>query len=284
MDAKKLLEQAQQLLKAAQENPEYFAEMLKKAKYNKQEDNSFTKVKKDDKPHKPNTPEDKAHDVAEEGEKLPEALQEVKGDKTKMFAHLRTLKDNSQHRSEKNRKAGETKKSWKTEASALMSNEKEEVEKCGEMSKEEYKTPKPKYKAPSDQTKNQPVAQHGNTQSKTVNSALGKKPILKSEDLIEKANNTLNTALEKTLIGLGAMMTDPETRKKFLEEAKKIKSKKPEESKEEEEEAEEKSKEKEAKEASKKAESDPCWDSHEMVGMKEKKGKKVPNCVPKKGK
>jgi hypothetical protein len=27
-------------------------------------------------------------------------------------------------------------------------------------------------------------------------------------------------------------------------------------------------------------ESDPCWDSHEMVGMKMKNGKKVPNCVP----
>lgn len=25
---------------------------------------------------------------------------------------------------------------------------------------------------------------------------------------------------------------------------------------------------------------DPCWDGHEMVGMKEKDGKKVPNCVP----
>lgn len=26
---------------------------------------------------------------------------------------------------------------------------------------------------------------------------------------------------------------------------------------------------------------DPCWDSHEMIGMKNKNGKKVPNCVPK---
>lgn len=30
-----------------------------------------------------------------------------------------------------------------------------------------------------------------------------------------------------------------------------------------------------------KSKSDPCWDSHEMVGMKTKNGKKVPNCVPK---
>ena len=26
---------------------------------------------------------------------------------------------------------------------------------------------------------------------------------------------------------------------------------------------------------------DPCWDSHEMIGMKKKNGKSVPNCVPK---
>lgn len=28
----------------------------------------------------------------------------------------------------------------------------------------------------------------------------------------------------------------------------------------------------------------PCWDGYEMVGMKEKDGKEVPNCVPKKKK
>lgn len=27
---------------------------------------------------------------------------------------------------------------------------------------------------------------------------------------------------------------------------------------------------------------DPCWDNYEMVGMKNKNGKEVPNCVPKK--
>lgn len=26
---------------------------------------------------------------------------------------------------------------------------------------------------------------------------------------------------------------------------------------------------------------DPCWDGYEMVGMKKKDGKEVPNCVPK---
>ena len=29
-----------------------------------------------------------------------------------------------------------------------------------------------------------------------------------------------------------------------------------------------------------KKKSDPCWDTHEMVGMKNKGGKQVPNCVP----
>jgi hypothetical protein len=27
-------------------------------------------------------------------------------------------------------------------------------------------------------------------------------------------------------------------------------------------------------------ESDPCWSGYEMIGMKEKDGRKVPNCVP----
>lgn len=36
---------------------------------------------------------------------------------------------------------------------------------------------------------------------------------------------------------------------------------------------------KKAKEGKKKK---PCWKDYEMVGMKEKGGKKVPNCVPKK--
>lgn len=29
---------------------------------------------------------------------------------------------------------------------------------------------------------------------------------------------------------------------------------------------------------------DPCWEGYEMFGMKEKGGRKVPNCVPKKRK
>ena len=29
---------------------------------------------------------------------------------------------------------------------------------------------------------------------------------------------------------------------------------------------------------------DPCWDGYEQIGMKKKRGKKVPNCVPEKKK
>jgi len=32
----------------------------------------------------------------------------------------------------------------------------------------------------------------------------------------------------------------------------------------------------------KKAKKGPCWKGYEMVGMKKKGGKPVPNCVPKK--
>ena len=32
--------------------------------------------------------------------------------------------------------------------------------------------------------------------------------------------------------------------------------------------------------ADKKADKNPCWDGYEMIGMKEKDGKEVPNCVP----
>lgn len=43
---------------------------------------------------------------------------------------------------------------------------------------------------------------------------------------------------------------------------------------------EESSKKKSLKEAKKKK--DPCWKGYEQIGMKEKDGKEVPNCVPKK--
>ena len=31
---------------------------------------------------------------------------------------------------------------------------------------------------------------------------------------------------------------------------------------------------------SKKPSDDPCWSGYEMIGMKTKRGRKVPNCVP----
>lgn len=33
----------------------------------------------------------------------------------------------------------------------------------------------------------------------------------------------------------------------------------------------------------KKTTKNPCWKNYKMVGMKKKGGRKVPNCVPKKG-
>ncbi len=41
-----------------------------------------------------------------------------------------------------------------------------------------------------------------------------------------------------------------------------------------------KSQEKEYKSDEKKRKGDPCWDGYEMVGMKDKGGRRVPNCVP----
>lgn len=36
----------------------------------------------------------------------------------------------------------------------------------------------------------------------------------------------------------------------------------------------------ETKKETEKKQDDPCWKGYEQVGMKTKKGKKVPNCVP----
>jgi hypothetical protein len=65
-------------------------------------------MQKDDKPHAPGTPEDSAHDVVEEGADLKQKLSMLpwKEEKAKFFEHLRSLKDKSQLRSEKNREAG----------------------------------------------------------------------------------------------------------------------------------------------------------------------------------
>ena len=35
-----------------------------------------------------------------------------------------------------------------------------------------------------------------------------------------------------------------------------------------------------SKKLTNKTKPDPCWEGYEMAGMKTKKGKKVPNCIP----
>lgn len=39
-----------------------------------------------------------------------------------------------------------------------------------------------------------------------------------------------------------------------------------------------------SKKSTKKKKEDPCWEGYEQVGLKNKKGKEVPNCVPEKKK
>lgn len=98
MTNKELLKQVQDLLKAAKEDPKAFEELAK-----------TLDIKKDDQPHPANSPEDKAHDVKEEGQSIPEAAKEVKGGHpaiARMLAHLRTLKSPSQLRSPENRAIG----------------------------------------------------------------------------------------------------------------------------------------------------------------------------------
>lgn len=67
------------------------------------------KVKKDDKPHPAGSPEDKAHDVVEEGQHLQSALGQAQGGsagRAKLLNHLRTLKDRAKLRSPENRAVG----------------------------------------------------------------------------------------------------------------------------------------------------------------------------------
>lgn len=56
-------------------------------------DQSQKRMGKDDKPHKEGSPEDKAHDVVEEGQKVGQAAEQVKGDPKKMFEHLRSYRE-----------------------------------------------------------------------------------------------------------------------------------------------------------------------------------------------
>lgn len=66
-------------------------------------------LSKDDMPHAPNTPEDKAHDVIEEDESIKQALAilDTPEKRAKMLEHLRSLSDESQQRSPENQDAGQ---------------------------------------------------------------------------------------------------------------------------------------------------------------------------------
>lgn len=72
------------------------------------EKGSCEPIKKDDKPHPPESPEDSAHDVVEEGASLKDEIDSLSSqERDDMLTHLRTLKDKRKHRSETNAKAGE---------------------------------------------------------------------------------------------------------------------------------------------------------------------------------
>jgi hypothetical protein len=90
------------------------------------DEGSCQPVKKDDKPHHPNSPEDSAHDVVEEGSSLKEEIESLSPkDKSDMLSHIRTLKDKNKHRSEQNAQAGQDVK-------------KQEVAPKGSVNKETY--------------------------------------------------------------------------------------------------------------------------------------------------
>lgn len=81
----------------------------KKEEMDKMDPIADLKVKKDDKPHPAGSPQDKAHDVVEEGQSLRSALRQTRGGsagRSKLLAHLRTLKDRSKLRSPENRAVG----------------------------------------------------------------------------------------------------------------------------------------------------------------------------------
>lgn len=67
-------------------------------------------IKKDDKPHAPNSPQDAAHDVVEEHKPLQAELNSLdsKSSKQKLLDHLRSLKDKSQLRSPENQEIGQS--------------------------------------------------------------------------------------------------------------------------------------------------------------------------------
>ena len=85
-----------------------------------------------------------------------------------------------------------------------------------------------------------------NEPSKGPDVHLGPDSIIKRKDVAKRFSNTLNKVMKKAHANEGLSIVDYFN----LAEAKK----------------------------------DPCWKDYQQVGMKEKNGKKVPNCVPKKGK
>lgn len=111
MEKTKVLKDILTLLKAAKTSPEQFAQLIK-----------------DDMPHPANSPEDKAHDVAEEDESLKQALSllDTPEKRAKMLEHLMTLSDESQHRSEENQEVGMEKEEHDEKEE---SEEKEDMEK-----------------------------------------------------------------------------------------------------------------------------------------------------------
>jgi hypothetical protein len=99
-------------------------------------DPSQKKMDKDDKPHKKDSPEDKAHDVVEHGQKVPDALDEVKGDKKEMLEHLRSYREmkaqgkgDEWKRSPDNQKMG---KSGVSDPMLMSLNQRKEIEKAKE--------------------------------------------------------------------------------------------------------------------------------------------------------
>lgn len=72
---------------------------------------------KDDMPHEPNSPEDKAHDVVEEGEHIKHALAilDTPEKQKQMLEHLRSLVEQSDLRSPENEEAGKAPKEKKEE-------------------------------------------------------------------------------------------------------------------------------------------------------------------------
>jgi CCR4-NOT transcriptional regulation complex NOT5 subunit len=107
VNSKNLLETAKELLKVAKEKPEQFQGITKASAAPAA--NGQVPMKKDDMPHAPNTPQDKAHDVSENDDSLNHALKilDTPEKQKAMLDHLRTLHEQSQQRSPENQASGQ---------------------------------------------------------------------------------------------------------------------------------------------------------------------------------